>query len=94
MIDWLATIMLVGVFFIGLCRLHQLDPHNYKLSVSIFYLSLTLGCGFGAMARVASLTQWPEWAAYGEVLPMIGLLIALLTGTERWKHGAPDWAKK
>ena len=94
MIEWIITATLFGVFLISLCRIQYLNPTEFKLSVSVFYIALCFGCGLGALAKVAALTNWPQFAMLGDSLPVLGIFVAVLTGTDRWRHGAPEWARK
>jgi hypothetical protein len=89
----IENLLLLSVSIIGFCRLAKLSPDENQLSVAVFYFALTLGSFLGLIAKIAAESGWPQFAMIGDVLPTAGVLIALLSGSWRWWHGAPEWTK-
>lgn len=90
----IANAILFAVFIVGMCRLRYLDPKHTLGTVAVYYFAIALGAFLGLVARVAAATEWPHWAVVGEILPPLGVLVALLAGAFRWWGGAPDGVKK
>jgi hypothetical protein len=82
----------LGVFFISLCRLNDMDRSVLR-RVGLEYAAYITGA-------IASGLQpwWGEWPGLGSIGLMAALLVGLLCSSHAWRSGRPpesttDWDK-
>lgn len=85
-------LLAVGVIFICLCRLNDMDGAVLR-RVGVEYTALATGAAASGLQP-----WWGEWPGLGTLTLMAGLLIALLCSSYAWRGRRPpesttDWDK-
>ena len=82
-IDFLTMAMLLAAGWSIICRVRMMSQGQTRAEV--------IGAHFALFAAISAAVLWP---AYGRLVLGAGLLVFVLLGAHRWRHGAPEGTRK